>query len=204
MQQDSWKTQDGRNKKRLQKTGNAQSCKTFFRHSAIQVFQPSCCVRSLLFNPHTTVRNRFEVIIVGCTWHSFKHFWWAASKQNESCLEGKRTAFHSVSYFCVYLFVLILTHFCTIVKRGEWLWNPLFYTFVPFLLTVTLHKTKTFLNILDNRGVARIFQRGGHTVSKWGYSPDCHVDLHSMFRLYVTCLGWAVRVVRRTSLQNSF
>ena len=25
-----------------------------------------------------------------------------------------------------------------------------------------------------NRGVARIFQRGCHTVSKWGYSPDCH------------------------------
>ena len=24
------------------------------------------------------------------------------------------------------------------------------------------------------RGVARIFQRGGHTVSKWGYSPYCH------------------------------
>ena len=24
------------------------------------------------------------------------------------------------------------------------------------------------------RGVARIFQMGGHTVSKWGYSPDCH------------------------------
>ena len=24
------------------------------------------------------------------------------------------------------------------------------------------------------RGVARIFQRRGHTVSKWGYSPDCH------------------------------
>ena len=25
------------------------------------------------------------------------------------------------------------------------------------------------------RGVARIFQRGGHR----GYSPDCHVDLHA-------------------------
>ena len=29
--------------------------------------------------------------------------------------------------------------------------------------------------------IARIFQRGGHTVSKWGYSADCHVDLHAMF-----------------------
>ena len=30
-------------------------------------------------------------------------------------------------------------------------------------------------------GIARIYQRGGHTVSKWGYSPDSHVDLHAMF-----------------------
>ena len=28
---------------------------------------------------------------------------------------------------------------------------------------------------LTHRSVARIFQRRGHTVSKWGYSPDCHV-----------------------------
>ena len=27
---------------------------------------------------------------------------------------------------------------------------------------------------LQTRGVARIFQRGGHTESKLGYSPDCH------------------------------
>ena len=32
-------------------------------------------------------------------------------------------------------------------------------------------------------GVARVLQRGGggHTVSKWGYSPDCHVDLQAVF-----------------------
>ena len=30
-------------------------------------------------------------------------------------------------------------------------------------------------------GGARIFQRGGLTVSKWGYSPDCHVDFHAVF-----------------------
>ena len=30
-------------------------------------------------------------------------------------------------------------------------------------------------------GVARIFQRGGDTVTKWEYSPDCHVDLHAVF-----------------------
>lgn len=109
-QQDDWKTQDGRNKKILQKTGNAQSCKTFFRHSAIRVFQPSCCARSLLFIPHPTVRNRFEVIIVGCTWHSLKHFWWAASKQNELCLKGKRqpfTQFHIFVCISLYLFQLI-------------------------------------------------------------------------------------------------
>ena len=28
----------------------------------------------------------------------------------------------------------------------------------------------------QSRGVARIFQRGGHR----GYSPDCHVDLHAV------------------------
>ena len=28
----------------------------------------------------------------------------------------------------------------------------------------------------ESRGVARIFQRGGHR----GYSPDCHVDLHAV------------------------
>ena len=37
------------------------------------------------------------------------------------------------------------------------------------------------------RGVDKIFQRGGHTVSKRGYSPDCHVDLHALFN--VTCFG---------------
>ena len=25
------------------------------------------------------------------------------------------------------------------------------------------------------------FSKGGHTVSKSGYSPDCHVDLHAVF-----------------------
>lgn len=28
---------------------------------------------------------------------------------------------------------------------------------------------------------ARIFERGGHSVSKGGYSPDCHVNLHAVF-----------------------
>ena len=36
------------------------------------------------------------------------------------------------------------------------------------------------------RGVARIFQRGGHR----GYSPDCHVDLHAVHVLLnATVLG---------------
>ena len=36
----------------------------------------------------------------------------------------------------------------------------------------------TELRIIETHiiGVARIFQRGGHSVSKWGYSPECHVD----------------------------
>ena len=41
------------------------------------------------------------------------------------------------------------------------------------------------------RGVARIFQRGGHTVSKRGYSPDCHYgqDIVMAFSLpVVRCL----------------
>lgn len=29
------------------------------------------------------------------------------------------------------------------------------------------------------RGVTRIFQSGGHTLSNRGYSLDCHVDLHA-------------------------
>ena len=32
-------------------------------------------------------------------------------------------------------------------------------------------------------GVARIFQRGSHIVSKWEYSPDCHVDPHGFRHL---------------------
>ena len=39
---------------------------------------------------------------------------------------------------------------------------------------VHVHKKLTFL-ITNYRGVARIFQRGGHR----GYSPDSHVDLHA-------------------------
>jgi len=34
------------------------------------------------------------------------------------------------------------------------------------------------------RGVARIFQRGAHTVSKWGYSPDCYVIFPNCCRLF--------------------
>ena len=42
------------------------------------------------------------------------------------------------------------------------------------------------LQRLIYRGVARIFQRGGHR----GYSPDCHVDLHAVHVLLnVTVLG---------------
>ena len=54
-----------------------------------------------------------------------------------------------------------------------------------------------------HRCIARIFQRregaGSQVVSMWGYSPDCHLDLRAMFQLNVTCLGWAVRVVGKTS-----
>ena len=33
------------------------------------------------------------------------------------------------------------------------------------------------MSSLSGRGVARIFQRGGHTVPNRGYSPDFHVSL---------------------------
>ena len=46
-----------------------------------------------------------------------------------------------------------------------------------------------FAFMLLGRGVARIFQRGGQTVSKWGYSLGCHVDLDAVFRFNVTCFG---------------
>ena len=35
--------------------------------------------------------------------------------------------------------------------------------------------TRSYCFAVSNRGVARIFQRGGHR----GYSPDCHVDLQA-------------------------
>ena len=38
---------------------------------------------------------------------------------------------------------------------------------------------KDFIIAFRKRGVARIFQRGGHR----GYSPDCHVDLHVLYHI---------------------
>ena len=35
-------------------------------------------------------------------------------------------------------------------------------------------------------GGSQDFQRRGHTVSNRGYSPDCHVDLHTLFLINVT------------------
>ena len=66
---------------------------------------------------------------------------------------------------------------------------------------------RAFLQIIDRcQGRSQGFSKGGggHTLSKWGYSSDCHVDLHAVFWLNVTCFRWAVREVGRTSLQNSF
>jgi len=41
-------------------------------------------------------------------------------------------------------------------------------------LAYYITSTWVLLHPTMQKGVARIFQRGGHTVSKWGYSPDCH------------------------------
>ena len=43
-------------------------------------------------------------------------------------------------------------------------------------------KNSTFQYLSVDRGVARIFQRGGgNTVSHPGYLPDCRVDIHAVF-----------------------
>ena len=43
------------------------------------------------------------------------------------------------------------------------------------------------------RGVARIFQRGGHTVSKWGYSPDCHYGQDIVMAFSPPVVGCSVK-----------
>lgn len=43
---------------------------------------------------------------------------------------------------------------------------------------------KMCFSILPCRGVARIFWKGVYTASNPGYSPDCHVNLHSVFYQY--------------------
>lgn len=61
-------------------------------------------------------------------------------------------------------------HYLTESSPVAWLLSS--YIFPNFLST-----TSTV------RGVTRIFQRGGHTLSNRGYPLDCHVDLHAVFYL---------------------
>ena len=56
------------------------------------------------------------------------------------------------------------------------------YTWIA--IRTTNGKSSSFLLKLF-RGVARIFQRGDHTVSKWGYWPDCHYAYIRTFCLAV-------------------
>ena len=46
---------------------------------------------------------------------------------------------------------------------------------------------------LWHRGVARIFQRGGHTVSKWGYSPDRHYGQGIVMAFSPSVVGYLVK-----------
>ena len=56
--------------------------------------------------------------------------------------------------------------------------RPLFPKVIKFFLILRflfLIRTLGSRRSVSVRGVARIFQKGGHR----GYSPDCHVDLHA-------------------------
>ena len=47
--------------------------------------------------------------------------------------------------------------------------------------------------IIQFRGVARIIQRGGYTVSKWGYSPDCHYGQDIVMAFSLPVVGCLVK-----------
>ena len=71
-----------------------------------------------------------------------------------------------VNLLAVKMIVLIVVTNCYIVD-------------FQYALFVLSHQDRPFLSYCGIliMGVARIFQRGGgHTVSKEGYSPDCHVN----------------------------
>ena len=57
-------------------------------------------------------------------------------------------------------------------------------------IRLSTRATLTFLSCLaciHNKNVARIFERrggGGHSVSKWGYSPDCHYACATCCRVF--------------------
>ena len=48
------------------------------------------------------------------------------------------------------------------------------------------HNRMQYSHLSVYRGVTRIFQGGGVTRCNRGFSPDCHVDLHSVFYLKKT------------------
>jgi len=55
------------------------------------------------------------------------------------------------------------------------------------------------------RGVARIFQREAHTVSKWGYSLDCHDGIFAIYcRLFAYLQGGSFEHPWRTPLATVY
>ena len=62
---------------------------------------------------------------------------------------------------------------CNCAENGLWLvWVKLLVLFCAQIATAS-----------TVRGVTRILQRGGHTLSNRWYPLDCHVDLHAVFYL---------------------
>ena len=80
----------------------------------------------------------------------------------------------------------------TIVNIGEWLRNPLCYLFGSLFSTVTLHKTKTFLHILDN-GPMKTFGCGHSSITSSHETKDCaglRSYSTSMFALLSAPASW--------------
>ena len=91
---------------------------------------------------------------------------------SSSCPSWDRVHSH-LSVFIHYIRYLyrlgdLITYLKPLVVWLQWLWN----WFVSSESNCMVKYCISFVSLF--RDVARIFQRGGHTVSKWGYSPDCH------------------------------
>ena len=78
---------------------------------------------------------------------------------------------------CFFARFVIFVTFVTVVGR------PSLVRFKHFLVFFSL---ASWFVIFHRR--SQDFSKGGHTVSKWGYSPDCHVDLHAVLLIQTKVL----------------